>query len=98
MLNLNKPCPVFDGKVWLFGRIRKTQEIRSRNTEEFNWNHLKQAGLHHTNGGKMMPLRLSTNDWLDNTVWDKTVLHTYGKYLEDTYGAEVFHADDHRKG
>ena len=36
MLNLNKPCPILDGKVVLFGRIRKTQEIISHNANHQN--------------------------------------------------------------
>jgi len=95
MLNLNKPCPIFDDKVWLFGRIRKTQEIRSRNTEEFNWNHLRQAGLHHSTAGKIMPLRLSSDKWLNNDMWDQNVLWKYGNHLKDTYGVPVFNDDDH---
>ena len=33
MLNLNKPCPLYDENVFLFGRIRKTQEVVSHNTD-----------------------------------------------------------------
>lgn len=40
MLNLNKPCPILndgsDERVVLFGRIRKTQEIISHNTNHQN--------------------------------------------------------------
>lgn len=85
MLVLNKPCPVFKEEVYLFGRIRKSQEIRSRNTEEFNWNHLRQAGLHHTVGGKVMPLRLSSDKWLKNTTSENQILLKYGKHLEVLY-------------
>ena len=85
MLVLNKPCPVFEDKVYLFGRIRKSQEIRSRNTEEFNWNHLRQAGLSHTLGGKVMPLRLSSDKWLTNATSDDQVLIKYGNYLNVSF-------------
>ena len=85
MLVLNKPCPVYEDQVYLFGRIRKSQEIRSRNTEEFNWNHLRQAGLHHALGGKVMPLRLSTDKWLSNATSDDQVLMKYGNYLNVSY-------------
>ena len=85
MLVLNKPCPVFENQVYLFGRIRKSQEIRSRNTEEFNWNHLRQAGLSHTLGGKVMPLRLSSDKWLTNATSDDQVLIKYGNYLNVSF-------------
>ena len=85
MLVLNKPCPVYKDQVYLFGRIRKSQEIRSRNTDEFNWNHLRQAGLHHALGGKVMPLRLSTDKWLSNATSDDQVLMKYGNYLNVSY-------------
>ena len=36
MLNLNKPCPILNDRVVLFGRVRKTQEIISHNTNHRN--------------------------------------------------------------
>ena len=45
MLNLNKPCPILDGKVVLFGRIRKTQEIISHNANHQNAAEEKKSQL-----------------------------------------------------
>jgi len=95
MLNLNKPCPVYKDKVWLFGRIRKTQEVKSRNTDEFNWNHLRQAGLRHASAGKIMPLRLSSSEWLNNDVADQTPYKIYKDYLTTTYSVPVAGAEHH---